>query len=210
VDLSSGVAEFTLEVGAGVLPIRVEARAGRAPLITMTQARPSFGARIAPAMVAEMFGLAAEEIVGSPRIVSTGTPFCVAVLRDHAALKRAVLDGARQKAFEQIHATPEAPFMEPYLVTLSGATAEGDTFSRLLLPPPMPPEDPFTGAATGCAAAYLWAEGLLQSPRYVAEQGHWMGRPGRAEVEVLGPRDAIEGVRVGGAGAVLMRGEIAF
>ncbi|HHB80331.1 MAG TPA: PhzF family phenazine biosynthesis protein, partial [Aliiroseovarius sp.] len=84
----------------------------------------------------------------------------------------------------------------------------GDTFSRLLLPAPLPPEDPFTGAATGCMAGYLWHHGLIESAEFIAEQGHWMGRPGRAQVEVLGPRAAPTGVRVGGQGRVLMRGEL--
>ena len=57
-------------------------------------------------------------------------------------------------------------------------------------------------------AAYLWHHGLIGSPRFIAEQGHWMGRPGRAEVEVLGPPEAIEGVRVGGSGVVLMQGTL--
>ena len=57
-------------------------------------------------------------------------------------------------------------------------------------------------------AAYLWANGLIENPEFVAEQGHGMGRPGRASVELLGPRDAISGVRVGGPGFVLMRGEV--
>ena len=55
-------------------------------------------------------------------------------------------------------------------------------------------------------ASYLWAEGLIEAPHFVAEQGHGMGRPGQATVEVLGPRDDISGVRVGGQGYVLMRG----
>ena len=98
--------------------------------------------------------------------------------------------------------------MEPFLVTLGGETADGDTFSRLLLPPPMPPEDPFTGSATGCMAAYLWHHGLIDQPGFTAEQGHWLGRPGHATVEVLGPRQAPTGVKVGGQGVVLMRGEL--
>ena len=98
--------------------------------------------------------------------------------------------------------------MEPYLVTTQGATPEGDTFGRLLLAPPHPPEDPFTGSATGCAASYLWHHGLIERPTYTAQQGHWMGRPGQAEVEVLGPRDAIEGVRVSGTGVILMEGTL--
>jgi trans-2,3-dihydro-3-hydroxyanthranilate isomerase len=59
----------------------------------------------------------------------------------------------------------------------------------------------------GC---YLWARGLIASPRFTAEQGHLMGRPGRAEVEVLGPREAITGVRVGGSGVVLMAGTVSL
>ena len=96
--------------------------------------------------------------------------------------------------------------MEPYWITLEGATAAGDTFGRLLMRPPSPPEDPFTGSATGAAASYLWSRGLIDGPSYVAEQGHGMGRPGHATVEVLGPRDAITGVRVGGRGVVVMSG----
>jgi len=37
-----------------------------------------------------------------------------------------------------------------------------------------------------------------------------MGRPGAAEVEVLGPRAHPEGVKVGGQAHVLMRGEISL
>jgi len=85
-------------------------------------------------------------------------------------------------------------------MTLSG-TDKGDVFSRLLLPPPMPAEDPFTGSATGCMAAYIWANRLIDRPNFVAEQGHWIGRPGQAQVEVLGPPNDIAGVRVGGRGA---------
>ena len=57
-------------------------------------------------------------------------------------------------------------------------------------------------------AAYLWHHGLIGQPSFVAEQGHWLGRPGRAEVEVLGPPEAITGVRVAGTGVVLMRGQL--
>ena len=69
-------------------------------------------------------------------------------------------------------------------------------------------EDPFTGSATGGMAAYLWRHGLIDDPTFVAEQGHGMNRPGRAMVEVLGPRDNIEAVRVGGTAVTLIRGEL--
>lgn len=198
---------FTLEVGAGVLPIEVRAREGMTPLITMTQMAPTFGAVEDAGEIAAMYGLVAEDIAHPPQIVSTGTPFCVTVLKDHDALRRAVLDVDALRRWQDNSDEPQAKIMEPFLVTLEGATSEGDTFSRLLLAPPMPAEDPFTGSATGCMAAYLWHHGLV-SAKFTAQQGHWMGRPGQAECELLGPPDAIEGVRVSGTGVVLMEGTL--
>lgn len=210
IDLSAGPARVTLEVGSGVLPIEAARDAAGVVQVTMTQAAPVFGAEQDPAEIAGIYGLAASDILGTPQVVSTGTPFCVTMLRDHAALARARMDAGRLDAWREGQGaeTGAAGLMEPFLACLGGATPAGDTFARLLLAPPAPAEDPFTGSATGCLGAYLWARGLIETPRFAAEQGHAMGRPGRAEVEVLGPRDAPVGVRVAGPGVVLMRGEL--
>lgn len=201
IDMSTGRASFTLEVGAGVLPIEVHAGAP-GPVITMTQMPPQFGALHDPADIAALYGLSVDEIVGQPQTVSTGTAFCITVLKDQDALGRAQLNVGLLAAFR----AKNPGVMEPFLVTLGGMTPAGDTFSRLLLAPPSLPEDPFTGSATGCMGAYLWHHGLLEQPKFVAEQGHWLGRPGRGTVEVLGARDAISGVKLGGQGCILMRG----
>jgi PhzF family phenazine biosynthesis protein len=208
IELTDGQIDFTLEVGAGVLPITVEAQPDGPPLITMTQRPPEFGAYHRPAEIAAIYGLSADDIEGQPQTVSTGTPFCITVLRDEHALRSAQIDVDLLRAMQARDGHPLAGMMEPFLVILTGATSAGDTFARLLLAPPMPLEDPFTGAATGCMAAYLWRHGLIDSPRFTAEQGHWMGRPGSAQVEVLGPPDAITGVRVGGRGAIVMQGTV--
>lgn len=207
VSLSGGCANFILEVGAGVMPIEVVATDGL-PRITMTQAAPSFGPEFDPAEIAGIYGLNAADIVGTPQAVSTGTPFCIAVLRDKEALRTAVMDHQKLEIFRKNCGVTRVELMEPFLVTLGGETAEGDTFSRLLLAPPSSPEDPFTGSATGCMGAYLWHHGLIDTPKFIAQQGHWMGRPGQGYVEVLGPRDAIHGVKVGGEGVVVMQGEL--
>jgi len=101
----------------------------------------------------------------------------------------------------------EADFSSPHLFCLGGATPEGDTFARHLSPPPDVFEDPFTGSATGGMAAYLWRYGLIDQPRFTAQQGHWIGRPGVASVEVIGPRTDIETVKVGGEAVLILRGE---
>ncbi|MEM0945229.1 MAG: PhzF family phenazine biosynthesis protein [Pseudomonadota bacterium] len=195
---------FTLEVGAGVIPIEIDRSKGLTRF-TMTQLAPVFGEVYAPEFVAPLFGLSAEEIIAPPQTVSTGTPFCITLLSSQDALRRARLD---LDALARAETEMDAAY-EPFLVTLGGIE-HGGTFSRLLLAPPLPAEDPFTGSATGCMAAYLWSRGLIESPHFVAEQGHWMGRPGRAEVEVVGPPDAIKGVRLGGTGVQVMSGEVSL
>lgn len=199
--LISGQA-LTLETLAGL--VRVELHGEE---IEMTQIAPEFGPYADVAQVAAAISLPEAAISGRPRLVSTGLPFVVTVLKDHDALKAARLDLEALATLRKTFDGEWIDAMEPYLVTLEGISG-GDTFSRLLMAPPSPAEDPFTGSATGAAAAYLWSEGLMEKERYIAEQGHWMGRPGRAQVAMVGSRDQIEGVRVAGRGFVLMRGQV--
>lgn len=194
--------EIVLETGAGLVPVRLDG-----DLIEMTQVAPEFGAEADPALVAAAVGIGPDDIVAPPQLVSTGLPFIVTVLRDQAALQAAKLDVAGLRALAASMGHDDSDMMEPFLVTLEGATAAGDTFSRLLLAPPSPAEDPFTGSATGAMAAYLWHHGLMAQDSFTAEQGHWLGRPGQARVTRVGKPEAITGIRVAGSGFVLMTGE---
>lgn len=196
-----GDGPLVLETAAGLVPVTVDGTR-----VSMTQIAPTFGAQPDKAVVAAVGGIKAEDIIHPPQVVSTGLPFCITVLKDRATLESLRFDGRALEDFARSMGSTGADIMEPYWVTLEGASEAGDTFSRLLLAPPSPPEDPFTGSATGCMASYLWAHGLIDSPTFVAEQGHGMGRPGQAQVEVLGPRDAISGVVVSGEGFVVMSG----
>ena len=223
---------FTLEVGAGVIQLSVAAplEAGAPPFITMLQPAPSFGRVYTPGEIADLVGLTAEDVLDQPHSVAVGGPFfAVTLLKDHDALRRAKLDVEKLEAAK----AAGADFMEPFLATLQGATPEGGTFSRLLLAPPEPPEDPFTGSATGCLAAYLWLKkrwpvpgdpqtGTPPSaqdpkklfPSFIAEQGHWMDRPGKAEVSLelafnpMMNEWGLSGVYVAGQGVKIMQGEV--
>lgn len=193
----------TLETGAGIVPVSLHG-----DLIEMTQIAPQFGAYADPALAAAAVSLPEQAILGCPQKVSTGLPFCITVVKDRAALEAARLDLDALAALGRSLGADGIDMMEPFLVTLDGATEAGDTFARLLMAPPSPPEDPFTGSATGAMAAYLWHHGLMQKAEFVAEQGHGLGRPGQAQVSRVGPPEAIEGVRVAGEGFVLMRGTV--
>ncbi|MFK7836241.1 MAG: PhzF family phenazine biosynthesis protein [Sulfitobacter sp.] len=197
-----GNGKLTLETGAGIVPVEV-----KDGLITMQQVAPSFGAELPATLVAAVGGIQADDIISPPQIVSTGLPFCITVLRDKSVLESLHF---APDAFEAYcaHLGSGADMMEPYWIALEGATDAGDTYGRLLMAPPSPPEDPFTGSATGAAASYLWRHRLIKSPSYLAEQGHGMGRPGQAQVDVMGPPEAINGVQVAGRGAVVMSGTV--
>ena len=188
-------------------PVRVDiapAQAGEPPIVRMTQRRPVFGARHDPAVVAPLFGLRADDVMpGAPvQTVSTGTPQLMMLLRDHDALRRA--RPPEDPHYSRYKAGSD--FFSPHLFCVGGATPDGDTFARHFGIAPDLPEDPVTGSATGGMAAYLWRYGHLARPRFVAEQGHWMGRPGRIDVTLAGPRDAIEHVQVAGTAVVLVEG----
>jgi len=198
-----GRTRVTLELPAGVLPVDLDLRDGRVERVTLTQPRPVFGPPLQADAVLPVFGLdAADAHPDLPvAVVSTGTPQLLVPLADRKALDRVRPDGAAHARLAREHA-----FFSTHLFALGGAEG-GDTFARHFAPGERGFEDPFTGSATGAMAALLWRDGCL-GPRLVAEQGHGMGRPGRAEVEVLGPPDAIEGIRVGGAAVTVLRGRL--
>ena len=57
-------------------------------------------------------------------------------------------------------------------------------------------------------AAYLWHYGYIDSPSFLAEQGHDMGRAGTVQVRISGPREAIAAVQIGGTAVVILEGSL--
>ena len=192
-----------LETGAGLVPVTI-----KDGLYQMTQVAPTFGARPPVELVARAVGLEADDILCAPQLVSTGLPFVITVLRSKEALRRARVNPEDLARLCRALGHDDTDLMEPFLVTLEGETDAGDTFCRLLLASPSPAEDPFTGSATGAMAAYLWAQGLMEKDSFCAEQGHWMGRPGQAQVTRIGPAEAMTGICVAGRAWRLMSGEL--
>lgn len=194
-----------LQLEAGVIDIAIDVTNPALPLITMSQLKPRFMRVYDPEVVLRAFGLMpADALPGAPIMtVSTGTPQLMIPLRDLDCLRRARPDVA---AYAALRASGD--FFSPHLFVLTGVSAAGTTFARHFGVPPDTPEDPVTGSATGGMAAYLWRHGLIDSPRFIAEQGDWMGRAGQVFVEVVGAPDDIKTVKVGGHAAVVMEGQL--
>ncbi len=197
---------FGLELPAGIFPVKARRTASGA-FVTMEQQRPKWDPPLDRGIVAAAFGLSAADLRDDapPMVVSTGTRQLMVPVRDHQALRRAAVDETRYREL-----AARERFFGPHLFCLGGATPEGNTFARHFGVPPDLPEDPFTGSATGGMACYLWRHGLIAHPRFVAEQGHWLGRPGRATVELAGPPSNIETVKVSGGAVIVGYGIISI
>jgi len=202
--LESDHTTITVELQAGIIEVEILSRGGKVDTIVMSQKKPAFLSVLEASDVMPVFGLGEADVLpGAPiQIVSTGTPQLMIPLSQLDALRRIQVDINAYQRLRQ-----DAVFFSPHLFCLQGVTSEGDTFARHFGVPPDTPEDPFTGSATGGMGAYLWQYGLIDQPVFTAEQGHWMGRPGVARVEVVGPPEDIETVRVGGNAVLVLEGK---
>lgn len=199
--------QIALELRDGPILIDVISKLDQPIEIIMTQRKPKFLATFETSDLAPLFGLRTKDFLTDVpiQIVSTGTRQLMVPIQNHKALRHAKLNFTKFAEFRQKH-----DVMSPHLFCLKGITNQGHIFARHLDIPPDLVEDSFTGSATGGMGAYLWKYDLIHEPTFIAEQGHWMGRPGRASVEVIGSRTDIKTVRVGGNAVTILRGELFF
>ncbi len=202
--INAEITRITLELQVGPIPVEIKTVNGQVKNITMSQKKPKF-LKIYQPDILEVFGLSVEDLLPNVPIqtVSTGTPQLMICVKDIEMLKKLNVNSA---AYHELF--KKSDWFSIHIFCLESITTEGKTFARHLSPPPDIFEDPFTGSATGGMAAYLWHYGLLDSTTFIAEQGHWMNRPGQAFVEVVGDREDIQTVKVGGSAITVLRGEL--
>jgi len=195
---------ISLELIEGPIRIDIELKNG-VHLIHMFQRKPKFLERHDPLKIADLFNLKTSDFLdGAPiQTVCTGTPMMMVPLKSRSALADIKMNVDEYKKYRE-----KSDFFSPHFFILSGATTDGDTFARHLGMPPDTFEDAFTGSATGCMGAFLWKYGLLTKNKFVAEQGHEMGRPGKAVVEAIGDFSDLESVVVAGTAVTVVDGTI--
>ncbi|HOO62807.1 MAG TPA: PhzF family phenazine biosynthesis protein [Synergistaceae bacterium] len=201
----AGSREISLELSVGNIPILLERDKNQKLRVTMTQNTPEFLRTYRAEDVMPCLSLSKEDVVEDVPLqtVSTGTPQLMVPLRSHRALRLATPD---LPSFAKL--VKQSDFSSIHLFCMGGMTPRGTTAARHFSPPPEVLEDPFTGSATGSMAAYLWHYELIDNPVFLAEQGHWLSRPGEAVVEILGDPKNIEGIKVGGGGITVFRGQL--
>lgn len=188
-----------------MLPVEIVGREGNVTHVVMTQKKPEFGRTFTHAEVAPIFGLSVDDLDTRylPEVVSTGTPQLMVMVRSLDALKRIRSDLSALQEFCERNS-----FFSAHVFCLGGLSPNADTHARHYAPRGGIVEDPFTGSASGGMGAYIVCHGILPGLRFHIEQGHLCGRPGEGDVEVVGPREDIATVKVGGPVITVMRGEL--
>jgi trans-2,3-dihydro-3-hydroxyanthranilate isomerase len=199
----SGVPQVTLELNVGKVPVHFEDNAGESAFGEMTQIDPTFLTQHDREAVERATGMRMQDFDESLPIetVSTGVPFTVTPLKSLAVIQNLHVDLAG--AAEYLAKSAGKFF---YFVTRETVDRDARLHARMLF---YNGEDPATGSAAGCAAAWMVAHGVAQPDECVMiEQGVEMKRPSQIFVRAAHRDNRVVNVRVGGHSVEIMRGEV--
>ncbi|MHC5063122.1 MAG: PhzF family phenazine biosynthesis protein [Planctomycetota bacterium] len=200
--------EIKLQLGVGTLPVEVIANEGEVQGVMMTQRLPEFGEPYADHKgLAKALGLEVDDLNEElpARVVDTGIPWFLIPIMNLRAMDRLAPDPfACIEIAESIGTDAFYAFSQDVEDPNCAAHGRHVWFGTVT-----PGEDPATGSAIGCTAAYLvHSEVVLAAPRanLAIEQGLEMGRPSRANALVDMEGGKISRVRVGGQAVHLAEG----
>lgn len=185
---------ITLDLQVGEVPVETCQREGK-ELFWMHQQPPEFGETIPHENLVPVLGLASEGVDRDwpVQVVSTGLPTIIVPLSGRAALESIDLDSA---AYDDLVADRDAKLV--HVVCQEPRDAANDLAVRMFAPYYDVPEDPATGSANGCLAAYLSRHEVFGSSSVDvrAEQGYEIGRPSLLSLVAAESADGID-VQVG-------------
>lgn len=199
----SRAAEIPLELNVGKVPVRFEDSQGEPTFGEMTQIDPVFGAVHDREAVAAATGVSILDFDASLPIqtVSTGVPFTIVPLKSLAAIQNLQVDSRRSAEYLE---KAGAKFL--YFVARETVDPEAGLHARMIF---YNGEDPATGSAAGCTAAWMVQHGVAEADtRTLIEQGVEMQRPSRIFVRASRRDNRVVNVRVGGNAIEVIRGEV--
>jgi trans-2,3-dihydro-3-hydroxyanthranilate isomerase len=203
---STGAGEIALELNVGRVPVRFEETSGQPVFGEMTQVEPKFGPAHDRETVVRATSLRDGDIDPSLPIqtVSTGIAFTVVPLRGLDVMRRLQVD--LKGSSQYLERSGGGKFF--YFVTRETVDPAARLHARMLF---NNGEDPATGSAAGCTAAWMVANRVAEADeRVLVEQGVEMLRPSRIFVRAGRVDDRVVNVRVGGNAVEVLHGEIFF
>lgn len=201
--LKRPVDEIRLNLPVGQIPVTF-ADDG---ILWMRQNTPSFGHQFSAADLARILHLSEDDIDMRFPIqeVSTGMAFVLAPLVTLDAVQRARVNLDRLRALLGAHDA-----IAPAIFCAETLDADNDIHVRVLDDIYGAPEDPATGSANGCIAAYIIEHGYFNSDSLSirSEQGYQIGRPSLLHLEAQRADGEIV-IRVGGRVELVAQGQLA-
>jgi trans-2,3-dihydro-3-hydroxyanthranilate isomerase len=198
------VGTITLELQVGKIPVVFTRDEAGHAFGEMRQVDPVFGPTHDRATVASIAGVKPTDISDEAPIqtVSTGLPFAIVPLRELRTLQALRPDLARSRAYFEHEHSPTAF----YYITRDTHDPAVGLRSRGLYPEG---EDPATGSAAGCTAAWLARYGIVGSEQRVRiQQGVEISRPSEIFVRAERQGDKVMNVRVGGNAVEVGEGQL--
>jgi len=195
--------EVLLDLKVGKIPVTFHEEAGKV-FGEMRQRDPKFGVVHDRKVVARLAGLKVSDIATDLPVqtVSTGVAFAIVPVTSLRALTELRLDWRTVSGYLQQRS--DAQFL--YFVTRETRDPTARLHARMIF---SNGEDPATGSAAGCAAAWMVRYGLAQAnERVLIEQGIEAKRPSRLFVRAGMKGNRVTNVRVGGHAVEVLRGEV--
>jgi trans-2,3-dihydro-3-hydroxyanthranilate isomerase len=199
-----GMKQIVLQEKIGPVPVDFEEQADASVYAEMLQPAPIFGEEHKPEDIAALLQVATTDLLGGAPIlsVSTGRPNLIVMLKKLATMKALQPDWPLIREYF----APGDHERGFYFLTPETETAGACYHARKLTPRN---EDPATGSAAGCAAAYFVKQGWVKSGERISiEQGSEMGRPSELFISARNIGGIIGNVRVGGYSVKSLRGEL--
>jgi len=195
---------LTLNVGVGPIDVTFSDDS----LVWMRQNAPEFDHIYDTMAIASILNLSPDELdLEHPvQIVSTGLPFTIVPLKSLDALRRVRVDWNRFNMMT-VHDADDLDGL--LLFTKETYHPENDLNVRVLFETDSMPEDPATGSANGCLAAYLVHRRYLGTAEINCrvEQGYEIGRPSLLHLQAAANGNKIT-VDVGGQVVMVAHGEL--
>lgn len=206
------------EVGIGVLPVDIEFKDGQPVQVVMTQGKFEILDEVDDghdqAEIARALGLAREDLDESLpiQVITTGLSCLAVPIRSLADLRSCRVNASLLGEIYTRRGATGCHAFTRETIEIGASRAH----ARFFAPADNITEDPATGSACGALGAYLIHHGALslepQDGRYqfVIEQGDFIHRPSRINLNVKGGPQAVEEVKVGGPSVLVAKGEVVF
>jgi trans-2,3-dihydro-3-hydroxyanthranilate isomerase len=199
-----GMKQIVLQEKIGPVPVDFEEHADGFVYGEMLQPEPKFAEDHKPEDIAHLLNVSPADLLSGAPIsnVSTGRPNLIVMFKNLAAMKALQPDWSRIREY-----FAAGDHQRGFYFLTPETEAPGTRYHARKLTPRN--EDPATGSAAGCAAAYFVKQGWVKSgDRISVEQGSELGRPSELFISATNTGGRIGNVRVGGYSVKSLRGDL--